>query len=631
VSFEEVNMITLLLLASADVASANPSSPDIVITASRVPERREESAASVDVIDDRTIARLGEPFAYQLLRLTPSASVSLSGPAGTLAQVRIRGAEATHTLLFIDGIKANDLAFGDEPRFEVLNADLASRIEVVRGPQSALWGSQAIGGVIAVDGSVAEASGYRAQGEVGSNGFRRASAGGELVDGEARLSAAAGWQHSDGIDIFGGGDRDGYRNLSGRALASWMVSPDVIIGANGFALNGHTELDGNDPFTFAKSHELATRIGLAAGRLWGKFGSAEDGLGGSLSASLFRARNRNLFQGDEASRATGIRRTVSGQAQYGFATGPVHHQLIAAADYESESFKARDTVFGGLSNQDNVRRHGALTAEWKADMGLIAADLAIRHDFFSNFKDATNLRASLLAGVGNGISLAGSYSEGIAPPTLTELYGFFPGSFIGNPGLKPEKSRGFEASARYDRSSLHLALTAFRQRLHDEIATIFPTQFTSTVINRDGTSRRAGIEAEVGWEPGEALRVRASYAYLKATEPSGGDQLRELRRPRHSGAIALDGVVHRLVYGASLAYVGARPDTNFDVFPSQNVRLGAYWLADARLAYRLRSGIELFARGSNLLDQEYQDVFGYRTEGRGLYLGVRLADRRSSP
>ena len=89
--------------------------------------------------------------------------------------------------------------------------------------------------------------------------------------------------------------------------------------------------------------------------------------------------------------------------------------------------------------------------------------------------------------------------------------------------------------------------------------------------------------------------------------------------------------MHRLVYGASLAYVGARPDTNFDVFPSQNVRLGAYWLADARLAYQLRSGIELFARGSNLLDQEYQDVFGYRTEGRGLYLGVRLADRRSSP
>src|SRR5205085_2007045 len=100
------------------------------------------------------------------------------------------------------------------------------------------------------------------------------------------------------------------------------------------------------------------------------------------------------------------------------------------------------------------------------------------------------LRASLRAGIGAGVSLAGSYSEGIAPPTFTELFGFFPGTFIGNSDLKPEESRGFEASVRYDRRTLHAALTAYRQSLKDEIATIFPSPFTSTVINRDGTSRR---------------------------------------------------------------------------------------------------------------------------------------------
>ena len=117
---------------------------------------------------------LDEPSIVSLLRLTPSAAVTVGGPAGSLTEVRIRGSEANHSLLFVDGIKINDPASGDIPRFELLNADLASRMEVVRGPQSALWGSDAIGGVIAVNG-VADAPGYSIGAEAGSFGFRRAS------------------------------------------------------------------------------------------------------------------------------------------------------------------------------------------------------------------------------------------------------------------------------------------------------------------------------------------------------------------------------------------------------------------------------------------------------------------------
>src|SRR4029079_18706530 len=118
----------------------------IVVTASRVPEAEDRAAASVTVIDQKRIERLGEPLVPALLRLVPSVAVSASGPGGSLTDVRIRGAEANHTLLFIDGIAANDPASGNVPRFELLTADLVSRVEVVRGPQSALWGSEAIGG-----------------------------------------------------------------------------------------------------------------------------------------------------------------------------------------------------------------------------------------------------------------------------------------------------------------------------------------------------------------------------------------------------------------------------------------------------------------------------------------------------
>src|SRR6476659_9548012 len=142
----------------------------IVITASRAPEAEAQTPASVTIVDQQRIERLDEPLISALLRLTPSASVSTSGPAGSLTEVRIRGAEANHTLLFVDGIKINDPASGDAPRFELLNADLASRIEVVRGPHTALWGSEAIGGVIAING-LDDASGYSVNGEGGSFGF----------------------------------------------------------------------------------------------------------------------------------------------------------------------------------------------------------------------------------------------------------------------------------------------------------------------------------------------------------------------------------------------------------------------------------------------------------------------------
>src|SRR3954451_14332915 len=149
----------------------------IVITASRVPESETRSPASLTIIEDKEIERLDQPFVADLLRLTPSASVTNIGPAGSLTEVRIRGSEANHTLFFIDGIKINDPASGDAPRFELLNADLASRIEVVRGPQSALWGSDAIGCVIAITG-VEEAEVFHSAVEGGSFGFERASAAG---------------------------------------------------------------------------------------------------------------------------------------------------------------------------------------------------------------------------------------------------------------------------------------------------------------------------------------------------------------------------------------------------------------------------------------------------------------------
>jgi vitamin B12 transporter len=609
-------------------------SEQVVITASRSEEELARSPASASIIDFARIKRLGEPLVPALLRLTPSLAVTAQGPAGLFTEVRIRGAENNHTLLFIDGIRANDPATGDFPRFELLNADLASRIEVVRGPQSALWGSQAIGGVIAING-VDDVPGVSGAAEAGSFGLLRGSASGALRTERARFGAAIGWQRADGVDSFtGDGDKDGYRNLSGRFRGKFSLSPAVELGAAGFALTGRAQFDGYDPLTFERADTLDnSRNRLTAGRAWAAFGREGSSWSGRVGASLLGSSNRNFLGDDAANRTKGTRRTVDAQIQRRFSTGAVEQRLILAADAERETFAARDTIFGGFTNQDRDRSHHAVTVEWRAAAKGVTGDVAVRRDVFNRFKDATTVRASALVPVGGGFSLAGSYAEGIAQPTFFDLYGFFPNNFVGNPSLKPERSRGFEGSIRFRLPKFGASLTAYRQLLHDEIVDIFDFDtFLSSTANRGGTSRRWGVEADVAWRPSPAVRLTATYAYLKATQPDTATdaRLEELRRPKHSGSLAVDGASGRWSYGASLAYVGSHLDRE-ELLPFGIVRLNDYWLAAARIAFALTPEIEVYLRGSNLFDARYEDSADYRTEGRGLFVGVRLADRRSSP
>ena len=609
---------------------ALPADTDqIVITAARVPEQESESAASVTLLDSARIERLGDPLVPTLTRLTPSAAVTIQGGGGLLTEVRIRGAENNHTLLFIDGIRANDPATGNFARFELLNADLASRIEVVRGPQSALWGSEAIGGVVAING-LDDPSPARGSLEAGSFGFRRASASGGLISGTASLSAAVGFQRARGIDSFSGdGDKDGYRNLSARLRGTLRLAPAVRLGASGFALTGRSEFDGYDNLTGERGDTLDfSRNRLTAGRIWADLGSPA-GWSGRLGVSMLVATNKYRRDESPINDNRGTRRTFDAQLVRPFTTGPVDHRLIVAVDLERETFRARDVIYGGATDQDRTRRHDSITAEWRGTIGGFSGDVAVRRDAFNRFKDSTSLRASLLAEVGGGFAVAGSYAEGIAQPTFFDLYGFFPGNFVGNPSLKPEKSHGLEGSLRFRGDNIAASLTAFRQRLDDEI--VENATFTSA-INSETHSRRWGVEAEVAWQAHRALRLSTSYAYLKATQPTGAlnRQLEEWRRPRHSGSLAADGHIGRWSYGGSIAYVGSHLDRQ-EVAPFAIVRLDGYWLAGARIAYAVRPGIELFARGSNLFDEAYEDSAGYRTEGRGLFLGIRLADRRSSP
>lgn len=617
-------MALSLLLLTAAAAQADP---DIVVTAARESVAQEAAPVSSTLLDEAEIEALDLPAASDLLRLTPGIAVATTGPRGTQTQLRIRGAEANHTLLFVDGIRFNDPAAGNEARFELLTSDLLSRIEVVRGPQSALWGSEALGGVIAVQtADPFRRTGFVGEGEYGSLDSSRVAGRYAVRAGNVGISAGLGWQRSDGVDSLGGGagDRDGFENLAATLRVEARPSDAIRFGVSGYWTEGSSQYDGFDPNTFLRadtSDSTKNRIGAVRA-----FASGEwDGWAVSGEASYLDSANRNRLAGAPLNRTFGDRLTLGGQVSKRIGG----HLLIAAIDHQEEDFRARDTNFFGGTDQDRSRNLTAFVGEWRAEWNqAIVTDLAVRHDDFSAFADETTFRASVLVRPGGGFILHGSYGEGVAQPTFYDLYGFFPGSFVGNPDLKPETSRGWEAGVRWSNGKLALGINGFSSRLRNEIVDTFdPVTFLSGTANATGRSKRDGIELSASWRHADWLNLEANYTWLDAGEQrvAGTALAREVRRPRSTANLAAWGETGRFSWGASLAYVGARLDTDFDLFPAAVVRLHDYLLGSVRVGYRVLPQLELYARMENAFDADYQDVVGYNTPGRTVYAGLRVA------
>lgn len=615
-------LFTLLALQAAQ--------NDILVTASRTPVAQEEIGVSSTILDAQRIEALGAVQTVDLLRLVPGVSVSVSGAQGTTAQVRIRGAEANHSLLFIDGIEFNDPAAGNEGRFENLSADNLAQLEVVRGPQSALWGSEALGGVIALTTPLVDQTSFSALGEVGSGGSVRGAAtvGLGLESGAVTLSGSH--FETDGIDVLGGGtgDRDGYRNTTVGLRGMVRPTPGGEIGIAARYIDAHSEFDGTDPLTFLRAdtaENSSTQTGAV--RIHATLGADRVGPWTfTIAGEYLESSNRNRDGSTPLNRTSGDRFRTSGQLERRLELANTSHVLIAAVDREDEGFTARDQQYFGATDQDRTRGRTAFVGEWRAQWSdLLSTDIAVRHDDFNRFEDETTLRAAVVANLGAGFSLSAAYGEGIAQPTFFDLYGFFPGSFVGNPDLRPERSHGYEIGARYQASRFSLAVTAFDHELEDEIVSTFDeVTFLSSTANASGKSKRRGIEVSGAATPMDGLRIGASYTYLDAKDQqvAGDVRLREARRPRHSASALADYERGPLTVGASLSYVGERRDTDFDIF--QDVTLGDYVLASLRVGYRVTEAVEAFGRIDNAFDAEYQDVVGYETPGRSVHAGLRV-------
>ena len=619
--------------ASAAAITAAPATA-ITVTASREPLPAALAGTALTIIDRPTITALSLPLVKDYLTLSPSGSVSQSGPPRAQTQVRIRGAEANHTLTFIDGIDVTDPASSGEFRYETLLAAGVERIEVLRGPQSALWGSQAVGGVITI--TTRDDSGVYGEAEGGSLGtFRAGAGGGVALNSSTQLSGSVSALTSQGYDIANtgkniaatGGDNDGYDNITAhvklRSVPS--ASTDVLLVARYATSN--SQFDGfdydagvpQDEAFATRSKQLALRAEAGIALLDGRWTQR-------VSGFFTDTANINRTAGAFTNRSDGGRTTLRYQTSLTIDTGSARHRVTAALEHDRERFDSADADTLAFSNQSRSRLQTSVVGEYRLDIGdWLGGGVAVRHDWNNRFADTTTVRATAAVRPGAGFALHGAYATGVADPTFFDLFGFFPGFFVGNPNLSPERSRNWEVGAGWSNAALGLDVTWYDATLDNEIVSTFDSKtFLSGVANASGRSRRKGLEVTASTTPVTGLRFAASYALLDANEQrvAAGLALREVRRPRHSGSLTAAYTGKAFDLAASAAITGARDDIDFARFV--RVRLAPYTLVTLSGAWHVTPKLDLTGRIENALDRRYQDVFAYRTPGLTAHAGVRV-------
>ncbi len=589
--------------------------PEIIVIGSRSPIPLTEVTAAISVIDGAYLHALGSVLAGDALRALPGVAVNRSGPAGALTQVRLRGSEANHVLVLIDGIEASN-PFSGAFSFNTLPTNGISRIEVLRGEQSALWGSDAIGGVI--NFVTAPAQKTNSAGtfvEYGSFDTVRTGANAQMLFGQARLFGNLSYANSDGYDVSAtGGDKDGYDNVTAFAGFDTPLSTFASLKTRARLTKAHSEFDADTDFD-GRLNDVARR--LRQNQFDGLAQIDAQTLDGHLNHVL-KSTYTTTQDVDGASRSNGYRTQLSYQADANWQSGAITHHLTVLGEGEREIYKNNGGP-GAFQNQKQRNTGYAVAADYRLVSGALVLNGSVRRDTHTLFTNANTWRLGGSYAFSNlGGRLRASAGQGIKNPGFFELFGFFPAFFVGNPNLKSERSMGYELGWEQDIGAATLSISGYSTRLRDEIFTDFSV-FPATANNRTSKSRRKGIEIEGEWPLSNALRLTGSTTFSKTTQ----NTVREIRRPKFLASLAMHWQVPDKPFGFSLGadHNGNMTDTDFGTFST--IRLKAYTLVHGTAHYDLNDNIQIYLRGDNLLNEKYSEVFGFAGQKRGVYGGLR--------
>lgn len=613
---------------------------DIIVVANR------SAAELVTVGVSATVLTLPQIQADQalnvsdILALQPGVSVARNGGVGEPTSFFIRGAETDQTLVMIDGVKLDDpSAPGGGFDFANLLVGDISRIEVLRGPQSTLYGSQAIGGVVNIitaDPTRPLQGDAQVEGGTYDTLYGKGAVGGK--DGPWTWRVAANYYSTTGVSAFdqrlGGKEPDGYHNAGISSRLGYEIAPDVSVDLRGVYLQARSKFDGfsTPTFTFGDDNEWGTTresIGYAGLN----FGLFDDRLKNRLAAQYTVTQRDNYDPADAPTTKTFDGRGINARAEYeGTYAIAQGWTGVFGAESERESITTSSPAFDAAGTAptkayDIINSgYGQLQAEPIHGLNLTAG---VRYDEHSTFGGHTVGQASAAWSPNGGQTiLRTSWGQGFKAPTVYQLY-----SAYGNTGLKPEQANGWDAGVeqKFWGGRIDLQATYFGRNTTDLIDFAY-CYSTATALCADGRfgyydnvakARAQGVELSAELRPLPGLDLSANYTYLDDRNRSPGTDFNNVlaRRPADTANLTATYVwPDKLSTAVAVRYAGKSYDDD-----ANTLVLKSYALVDLRAAYPLGHGLEAYARIENLFNKAYETTYEYGSLRRGYYGGLRMS------
>jgi vitamin B12 transporter len=587
---------------------------------------REASGSSITVLDHSYLQQNQIRFVSNALRDVPGLAVSRSGGPGSGTQVRIRGAEANQTLVLINGIEANDIGAGSEFNFgNLMNLNI-DRIEVLRGAQSALWGSDAMGGVINI---ITKKGSGKLNGKLSLEGGSLLDQGSFSHQETFNLNAGSNRYNyslsgllyrTGGISVadqnWGNTEKDPYKNATlnfkGGVKASDQLSFDLALRR----VNANANTDGFIGGIGAVDNNSLTKSQLNYGRMGAKLNLLDGHWKQRLAVSGNKTSNKSYNGSVLGYTYGGDRKKLEYQSDYYLDRGETSHRFTFAAENEHERYTSM-----GFSSIDRKRSSDGFVLEYGLNVAQkFFATVSGRRDINGDFQNANTYHFALAGWVNDRIRLHGSKGSGIKNPTLFELYGST-AAYKGNANLKPEKNTTWDTGVEYhfDSDEGYVDLTYFHSRVENLIVGA-----GATSLNMASHSRIKGLEFSAAMNPTSSTRLDASYTYT-ASDNGNGKEL--VRRPRNiadiNGSYLFSGNKTRLTAGVQ--YTGKQDDLKFDPFYNPTrVTLASYTLVNLALSHQYSKQLEFYGRIKNLFNKQYEEVYSYGTAGISGVIGVSV-------
>ena len=592
----------LLLLPLVATAQPSPSfsagvMEEVVITASRTAETVDESLAAVTVITRRDIERGQYQSLAEALSSVPGLQFSRRGGLGKTTGINLRGTATTHTLVLIDGLRIGSATLG-EAALQHIPLSQIERIEVVRGPRSTLYGSDAVGGVIHI---FTRQAGDRQQGSVsvggGSHGTHEVRTALSGPYGDSHYSVGLSHLGTRGFDAQVNDvpapnqpDRDGYREAAASLRLGHRFSPGNEVEAYGLYSAGTTEFDGTTDETDFRQQNLGINLRLRPLAFWDV----------TLRGGESRDEGKNFSSGVFSSHFNTKKEQLAWQNDLLLGDSQL---LTAGIDY------LKDRIDSSDSYDRDSRYTTGYYLQHRIDLGPHDLLTGVRHEDNQQFGTHNTYNIAYGLRLPRGLRLMASYGTAFRAPTFNELYWPADQSLgvSGNPDLEPEESKSYELALRQQYGQGYWRLGVFRTEIDNMIA--WTTGGGSWLPSNINQARIDGLELESGHRLNRQWQLAATLTLLDPQDRESGNQL--IRRSKRMATVDLDGDFGRWRAGGAVKTYSSRYEDT-----ANTVKLSGYTIVNLRAEYDLLDNLLLQGKVDNLFDKDYQEVATYNTPGR---------------